>query len=436
VLGIPVRVSAGFWLMSVVLGASSDDWRRIVVWTIVVFVSIMVHELGHALTARAFGASPVIVLHAMGGLTIYGTANITRKRSGLISAAGPAAGLLLGGIVWIVAHRTGLYRASPMSETVVETLLWVNIGWGLINLLPVIPFDGGHILASVLGPKRSLATILVSAFVGAAVCAFALSIKWNVPAILFGWASLSAIMPLRGAWARRADAKSGLEAKVKEARRLLDAGDPDRAYDLALSAATAARTQPVRDAAFIVIAWVHVTRGEGGRAREALAQLSPEGAVDPYTLAAVEDAAGNRLGAQQVLEMARDQGLRTAAMTKLLIDLYARVSDLGRAARLAAEDADILAPGDARLVVDAAMTGGEPRAAALVAERLFAIHGQPDDALAQARALTMSGDRDAAFDALARAVTKLAPERILALATDPVLAPLADDERFRRLLGS
>jgi hypothetical protein len=343
---------------------------------------------------------------------------------------------LLGGIVWFASQRIGIPPASQLAEIVVTMLLYVNIGWGLVNLLPVIPFDGGHILASVLGPKRSLHTIVVSAIVGALVCALALASKRNVPAILFGWASLSAIMQLRGAWARRADANSGLEAAIVEARRLLDAGEPGRAYDAALAAATAARTQPIRDAAWIVLAWVHVAKGEGGRARDALAQLSPEGAVDPYTLAAVEDAAGNRLGAQQVLEMARDQGLRTAAMTKLLVDLYAHAGDLGRAARLAAEDADILAVGDARLVLDAALTGGEPRAAALLAERLFAVHGEPDDAVAQARALTMTGDRDAAFDALAHAVGKLAPERILALATDPVLAPLADDERFRRLLGS
>jgi stage IV sporulation protein FB len=68
ILGIPVGVDWWFWLMCILLGGgfyakAPEDWHRVAVWTAVVFVSIMVHELGHALAARRFGVKPLIKLH-------------------------------------------------------------------------------------------------------------------------------------------------------------------------------------------------------------------------------------------------------------------------------------------------------------------------------------------------------------------------------------
>src|SRR5512146_1456782 len=69
-LGFPVRVHPLFWLIAVLLGSASADLVQILIWVLVVFVSILIHELGHALAFRRYGLSSQIVLHFAGGLTI------------------------------------------------------------------------------------------------------------------------------------------------------------------------------------------------------------------------------------------------------------------------------------------------------------------------------------------------------------------------------
>src|SRR5438132_4296961 len=102
--GIPVLIEGWFWLSAVLLGGGMsargpEDWKRIAVWTVVMFVSILVHEMGHALAGTYFGARPGIKLHGFGGLTYLPGAHFSRSQSIVVSAAGPGAGLLLGFLV-------------------------------------------------------------------------------------------------------------------------------------------------------------------------------------------------------------------------------------------------------------------------------------------------------------------------------------------------
>ena len=69
VLGIPVRIEPFFWIAAVLLAYNLGDARLILMWVAVVLVSVLVHELGHAVALKAFGQSSVIVLHGFGGLT-------------------------------------------------------------------------------------------------------------------------------------------------------------------------------------------------------------------------------------------------------------------------------------------------------------------------------------------------------------------------------
>jgi Zn-dependent protease len=96
----------------------------------------------------------------MGGTTHHASVRLTRWQSGVISFAGPLAGLLLGGAIYLGA----LYVPTlpVVAAVAVQQLLWVNISWSIVNLAPVLPFDGGHILEQVLGPQRARTTALVS----------------------------------------------------------------------------------------------------------------------------------------------------------------------------------------------------------------------------------------------------------------------------------
>ncbi len=437
--GIPVRVSPGFWFMAILLGGTRADLRDILIWSSVVFFSVILHELGHAIVARAFGATPAILLYTLGGVTVY-SGRLSRARSGFVSAAGPLAGLLFGSIVWLVGQPDPQTHA-PLAAAVWRTLVWANVGWGVLNLVPVIPFDGGHIMAALLGPKRALATAIVSAAVGASASAYALAYHWYFVGVLFATAAINGIGQVRSAWADNADVREGLDERLLEGRRALDEGDTRRARDLALEVSERARTDAMRDAAGVLLAWIHVADHDGPRARSALARLSPRAAIDPYTLAAVEDAAGNAVGALQILEIARQQGMRAVPMSKLLIDLYARAGELSRAVQVAADDVEILGQSDSRKVLGAAFEAKEYRSAALLADRLLGTFGCADDAVELARAHSRAGQHEAAFSALERAVALLrrevdgGVERISHLASDPAFETLSTEERFRRIVG-
>ena len=105
--GIPVRVHPLFWLIAVLFGLSSN-LIQLLIWVAVVFFSILIHELGHALAFRRYGMSSSIVLYWGGGLTVpeavrwgYGSANVSLSPNQeiLISLAGPFAGFMLAGLV-------------------------------------------------------------------------------------------------------------------------------------------------------------------------------------------------------------------------------------------------------------------------------------------------------------------------------------------------
>lgn len=127
--------------------------------TLVVFVSILIHEMGHALVARALGCHVVeTVLHALGGLAIYLPGrHHTHGKSILISLAGPGAGFLLWGLLEFVldvpiqsfAIRHLDEKFAHLILFGLEVCIFVNKWWGIINLLPVLPLDGGNVCRGV-----------------------------------------------------------------------------------------------------------------------------------------------------------------------------------------------------------------------------------------------------------------------------------------------
>lgn len=180
--GFAVTVEPWFWLSCFLLGGGLGTSGRmgvimLVIWTVVVFVSITAHELGHAFAARKYGAYPEIRLMGLGGLTIMHGAYTNRWQSIFVSAAGPLASLALGSFVWLVDRA---YPTQPYDNVytflLVQDFLYVNFFWTAVNLLPVLPLDGGQIIRDVLGPRRAQVSIGIGVVCAVAVAAWAFSV--------------------------------------------------------------------------------------------------------------------------------------------------------------------------------------------------------------------------------------------------------------------
>jgi stage IV sporulation protein FB len=149
--GIPVTIRPSFLVIAALIGFTS---RRPIVYLVafvaIVFVSILIHELGHALTARSYGAEVEIELNGIGGLTSWSVPDkeLSPGQRALVAAAGSGVGVLFGGLVWLFDRFTGPY--FDVAGFVVSTLIAVNVLWGLLNWLPVRPLDGGHLFTSLL----------------------------------------------------------------------------------------------------------------------------------------------------------------------------------------------------------------------------------------------------------------------------------------------
>ena len=192
---IPVRVHPFFWLAAAVTGWNPDEPRFMVLWAVCLFVSILVHELGHALMAEFFRWPSRIILYHFGGLAISEPRGWHSPwRSIAVSLAGPGAGFLLYGLVLVADYtmRANDVSLSDEGHFVLFQLVRINLYWGLVNLLPVFPLDGGRVCQSLLevfGVRNvDRLTFQIGAVVAGLVAAFFFNQRdefGTFPAILF-----------------------------------------------------------------------------------------------------------------------------------------------------------------------------------------------------------------------------------------------------------
>lgn len=165
--GIPIEIQPWFWISLVLIGALSagnpstaDGLIILCLFVLAGFISILVHELGHALVGRSFGAPTAITLQAFGGYAAFPPGAFTRKQNFLMVAAGPFFQLVLGGIALVITIF------APIPETLIAVffhfIVLISFFWAILNLIPVLPLDGGRLMESVLGPQRIKTTLTIS----------------------------------------------------------------------------------------------------------------------------------------------------------------------------------------------------------------------------------------------------------------------------------
>ncbi|HZD23703.1 MAG TPA: site-2 protease family protein [Acidimicrobiia bacterium] len=195
-MGMPVTVRTSFLIIAALIGwVGVGSPAQTVAWIAIVFISILIHEMGHAVTARSYGSTVAIELNGLGGLTRWNAPDgaVTPGRRALIAAAGSATGLLFGGLVWIAARQFGPYE--PLTRFILNSTIYVNVFWGLLNWLPIRPLDGGHLLQSLLdkfAPNRAagIAKVIFTTTAGVALV-IAFTQRLVFIAVLAGWLLLS-----------------------------------------------------------------------------------------------------------------------------------------------------------------------------------------------------------------------------------------------------
>jgi len=160
--GTDIYATAGFLLLLAVyffLGRASVPGAA--VWCIAVVISLLVHEFGHVFAVRWFARSEsTVLLWMMGGLCIHPPVYHRGKQFG-ISVMGPVFGFALAGLTWLAHHFWA--PGHPLMRLFVVQMLWINIIWNALNLLPIWPLDGGQALraalAAAFGGPRAAAVV-------------------------------------------------------------------------------------------------------------------------------------------------------------------------------------------------------------------------------------------------------------------------------------
>jgi stage IV sporulation protein FB len=144
---IPLTVTPQFWVMCVILGLlSSSTFFGLLYWIPAVFISVLVHELGHAIFSIFWGQRVRIELGPFGGATILESKKeLAPLKEFMVILMGPLFGFLLAGLSFIFVQISASASVAFL-QNFFGLLTVINIFWSIVNLLPVYPLDGGKIM--------------------------------------------------------------------------------------------------------------------------------------------------------------------------------------------------------------------------------------------------------------------------------------------------
>ncbi len=296
---IPVRILPSFFITTVLLnyGLAAQAPIRLLVWAVIVLASVLAHELGHAAAGLAFGLKPQIDLHGFGGTTSWVAGKrLSPSKRIVIDLAGPFMGFFAAAVVLLFASVLGpgpraavaillsvLGLGPPSVDPSLavfgyESLFFVNVVWGLVNLLPMLPLDGGQVMAQgldLLRPGRGdrPARIVSLAFAGAVlVLCFATSHLWYAllaaSFVAVNWRGLKDL--------RAREDEAPMRAAIEKAYAALESKDARQVMALARPVALGAKTATLRAEGLQLMAFGFLLEGRLADADAAIAAL-PQG---------------------------------------------------------------------------------------------------------------------------------------------------------------
>lgn len=172
---IPVRVEPIFWLTMGFIGfmlnqgqPSDQLFLRIALFIMAGFISILIHELGHALMIKKYRLPTQVVLSSFGGYATHPAGVLDRKQSFLVTLGGPLTQAIFGVALLFAYPYLGV--EGNLVSYFVKVFYTVSILWAILNCVPVLPLDGGRMLESILGPKKIKLTVTISLVAAVVLC--------------------------------------------------------------------------------------------------------------------------------------------------------------------------------------------------------------------------------------------------------------------------
>jgi len=273
---IPIAIHPFFWLFSGLIGwLSSGSLLGTLIWVGIIFFSVLIHEFGHALTAVAFKQRTQIQLVALGGLTTFEGPKLRFWQQFFITFNGPLFGFFLFLLATLLLQMD--LAAWPLLFKILKATQIANLFWTVVNLLPVLPLDGGQLLRIVLeaafGLKGFKAALLTGAAIAALVSFYFFVIQsFLIGALFFLFAFQSFDSWRRSRFATRGDREDENKKLLMEAETSLKEGNKETARRLFEEVRSKASGGLLASAASQYLAFLYE---EDGRHKEAYDLLVP-----------------------------------------------------------------------------------------------------------------------------------------------------------------
>ncbi len=233
---IPIYIHPFFWIFAALIGfLMSKTLIGTFFWIMIIFISVIVHELGHALTSLIFKQSPKIELVAMGGLTSYRGKKLKYYQQFLIVLMGPVFGLLLFVLASLILWLD--FIKSPTFLATIKIMQVVNLFWSFVNLLPILPLDGGQLLRIALeaffGVKGFKLSLLLGFIIASVIALGSFAFRYYLlGALFFLFAFQSFDMYRRSKNLQKCDRDEKLADLLTKAQLLIKEGKKDEAQKL------------------------------------------------------------------------------------------------------------------------------------------------------------------------------------------------------------